>query len=109
MQFTWNDRAEAYDAHIERILRAAREQEYIEELEDFRKRQKQMGKVCMATGVNVLLVLKSRLDKMVKDNEEIPVSLIPGFVRAAAFMAEYATNAEAQALAVEDVLKALCE
>ena len=106
-EFRWSDRVEAYDAYIERIARQKREEVYINDLEDFRKRQRQVAQASLGISANMLQQAHKRLEELKANKENIPLNQLPALVRAAAHLAEFATNAEAQALGVEEILKSL--
>lgn len=101
----WKRRAEAYDAHLELLARQRREADHLQELDAYRNRQKQLAAANIHGAINLLRKSNERLEQL--DAAEIDVKNLPQFFRAAAAVAEAATNSEAQALAVEELLKAL--
>ncbi|MCI0348693.1 MAG: hypothetical protein L0Z53_04645 [Acidobacteriales bacterium] len=128
-QYEWVNRAREYDLHLELKARAEREQEHHQELQDFRERQK---KLAIATTQSTLRLLelanrkitsltkayedwKQKLEKAQTEEERaelmkddpISIALLPNMIRAAASVAQVATDAEAQALAVNELLKIL--
>lgn len=103
--FDWKKRAEVYDAHLEERRRAEREAEYIQDLDAFRKRQKKLAR---QTGKAASQLLKKAQDRLKTiDIEEIPPEKLPAFFRAAAAIAEAASNAEATALGVLELMAIL--
>ena len=108
-QFDWKQRAEAYDAHLERTVRAETESSFIENhqraLGAFMERQRTVS----AAATNVATGLLIRSGEALQHLK--PATLKPGqlasLIRAAASVAEAASNAEAMALAVDELLRDL--
>jgi hypothetical protein len=105
--YEWLRRAEAYDAYLERLARQEREEAYVQDLEGFRARQKQLAAAATSVASLLLLLVGEKLKNMKEKKEIIPATLLPSYARAAAAVAAAATNSEAQALAVEELLKLL--
>jgi hypothetical protein len=101
----WKRRAEAYDAHLELLSRQRREADHLQELDAYRNRQKQLAAATIHASITLLQKSSERLKDL--KPEEIETKMLPAFFRAAAAVAETATNSEAQALAVEELLRAL--
>ena len=127
----WVERVAAYDLDCERRRRQQaereREAQYTQELEEYRARQKQMAIAAQRAALTLMDLSSRRLNKiLVAVNagaapgaspaqlaaaelalNEIPVKALPNFFRAVAAMAEAGTNAEAQALGLMELMKAL--
>lgn len=103
----WVRRAEAYDAHLERLARKERETEHLNELEAFRNRQRRLAVASLENSIELLKKAGARLKDL--DPKKIPVKSLPQFFRAAAAVATAATDSEAQALAVAELLALLDE
>lgn len=104
-KFDWKKRAEAYDAHLEERRRAEREAEYIQDLEAFRKRQK---KQAQETSEAASLLLKKAQDRLKTIAiGDIPPDKLPAYFRAAAAISEAASNTEATALGVLELMAIL--
>lgn len=101
----WVARAEAYDAHRELQARRAREAEHLRELEQYRERQKRIAIATTERAIKLLQKAGAKLDTM--SAEDITPKLLPAYFRAAAAVAEAGTSAEAQAIAVADLLTLL--
>jgi len=129
VQFEWVNRAREYDLHIELKARADREEEHQNELQDFRKRQKKLAIATTQSTLRLLELSDRKITDTVKvyeewreklakaqteeeraelmKNDPISIGLLPNMIRAAASVAQVATDAEAQALAVNELLKIL--
>lgn len=104
-KYQWRERAAAWDmAQIER-RRADDEEAYRRRLQQHQDNAIKLGQVTLNNAIRVLALIDKRLATL--DAEEIPQKLIPGYLRAAAAVAEAALNGEAQALAVDELLRAL--
>lgn len=108
----WVERTAAYDAYREKLARQDAEKLYVKQLRDFRQRQQRLSSVVTETAIKALSISNRRLDDLVKLQDlatEIPSDLLPQYLRAAAAIAESASNSEAQALAVDAILKELMQ
>lgn len=86
---------------LERITKEERKKS----LKDFRERQRKLG--AALTNASIALVKKAS-DRLANiDPTSIPAPSLPAFFRAAASVAEAGSNAEAQANAVNEILKYL--
>ncbi len=101
----WQRRAGAYDAHLALVARRVAEVAYMEDLESFKKRQKELSQATYAVAVALLDKARVRLEAL--DVEEIGPGRLPSYFRAAASIAESATNAEAVALGVHELIELL--
>lgn len=128
-KFDWLKRAQDYDAHIDLQTRQKNESEHQAELETFRTRQKSLAQATTASCLKLLRLANARIDdlqksyddwkKLViaatdeKEREELmkqcPINLmsIPNWVSSAARVAQVSTDAESQALAVNELLQIL--
>lgn len=103
----WRARAEAWDAHLARQAQAEQEAEHARVLAEYLARQRILAARQHDAALELLNAAGERLAAM--DPQEIPVAAIPAFLRAAAAVAEAASNAEAQALGVAELLTLLDE
>jgi len=104
----WKHRAEAYDAHKDRIAREASEREHITALTNFRDRQRRLSAAATEAAITLLQLANKRL-KEPDLEKDIKVGALPSFVRAAALAASAATAAEAEALGIDELVKQLDE
>lgn len=129
--YQWKKRAQDYDLHLELLARVDREAEHHKELEAYRTRQKQLATATTASSLKLLKLANARIDDLQKiydawkselmaaaDDkvreallEQCPINVmsIPNWISAAARVAQVATDAEAQALAVNELLYLLQE
>ncbi len=101
----WPARAEAYDAHLELLNRKGQEAEHAQHIEDYRDRQRKLGSALVENAVRLLKLTNERLAGL--KSGDIPLERLPSFLRAAASAAEAGANAEAQAIAVTELLSLL--
>lgn len=98
----WKKRAEAYDAFLEESVRKEREAEYLRKLEAYRKRQQDMAIKVATSAMNLLEKTNKRLGEM--EAEDITPEKLPAYYRAVAAIADSASNAEATALGVHELI-----
>lgn len=98
----WKERAEAYDAHRDRVARSIREAAHRKNLETYYEEKREASAAISKAALEMLKKAQSRL-KQVKV-EEIPVERLPAFLRAAAALYDAAGNAHAESLAVDQIL-----
>lgn len=104
-QWQWRVRAEAWDmAELER-RRDDEEARYRESLDRHRDNALKLSQVALANAVRVLQATDKRLASLNPD--DITPAMIPALMRAAAAVAEAALNGEAQALTVDQLVRAL--
>lgn len=101
----WRDRAEAYDAHLEREARKDREREHSERMQQHRDRQRELAIQTIDASIELLKKASEKLAKL--SAKDIPPQSLPQFFRAAAAVAQAGTNSEAQALAIDQLLGVL--
>lgn len=101
----WRDRAEAWDIEQQVVARHAKQAEHQKALQDHLERQRKLAitNVELANG----MLEKARERLLTLDVSEIEAKHLPAFVRAAAAVAEAGTNAEAQAIAVDQVISSI--
>lgn len=99
----WKRRAEDYDIWHERQLRIEREKEHREELKSYRERQKKLAQVSLSAATALLSKAGARLNTI--KPEDIPAKSLGTIFRAAAMLAQAATEAEGTALSVGDLLQ----
>ncbi len=101
----WKRRAESYDAHLEKIARAEREDEHRRELADYRERQRKQAEQAAGIATAALGLAGQELQSMVKNKQQIGKDLLPAYLRAAAAVLEQSRNAEAEALGVSVLMQ----
>ncbi len=101
----WKNRAEAYDAHLELLARREREAAFMKDLEAMRQRQKTLSLATFSAAIGLLQKAKARLEAL--DAADIDPGKLPAYFRAAAAVAEMATNAEAVALGLHELMSLL--
>lgn len=104
-RYAWQERVALYDAHRDRKAREGREAEHLKELDEFRKQEKQLASATIQSAIALLGKANARLQEIKPG--DIPVAALPSVYRAAAAVAEAASNSKAQALAVEELIEAL--
>ncbi len=104
-RYRWKQRAEAYDAHLERLARRDRETEHLGDLQAYRERQKRIAQATIENCVGLMEKAGARLEGL--EPEQIPPKLLPAFFRAAAALAEVASNAEAQMIGLQELFNQL--
>jgi DNA repair ATPase RecN len=104
-RWQWRARAEAWDmAELER-RRAEEEELYRKGLDRHRDNALKLSQVALNNAVRVLQATDKKLATI--DPEDITPAMIPAYLRAAAAVAEAALNGEAQALTVDQLVRAL--
>lgn len=104
----WRERVEAWDTHRANQLRAEDEKLYRDQLKRHRDNALKIGQVSMNNAVRLLAHIDTRLGGLTEaEVKALPLTLIPSYLRAAAAVAESALNGEAQALAVDELLRGL--
>lgn len=104
-KWEWRNRVEAWDLSVLDEERKKREADYRAEIERHRRTTQLLAQSALNNAVNILKKTNDRLATMTAS--EIQPAMIPGYLRAAAAVAEAALNSEAQALAVEQILRSL--
>lgn len=98
----WKERAEAYDTHKDRVARATREQEHRNHLESYCEEKRKAAAAISKVALELLMKSQQRLKSVNVD--DISVEKLPAFMRAAASLYDAAGNAQAEALAVDQIL-----
>jgi len=128
-RFRWTERARDYSLHLELIARQEREAQHHKEIEAFRRRQRELAEVTTAIGLKLLELVNRKIKSLQKEYDawkvrmeaattpeqraellkENPINLmsIPSWIRAAAFASQVGSDAESQALAVNELLHVL--
>lgn len=107
-EWRWQERAEAWDLHRINQRRAEDEAAYRRQIEKHRDNALKIGQVAMNNAIRLLSHIDKRLSVLTdKEVEALPLTMIPSYLRAAAAVAESALNGEAQALAVDELLRGL--
>lgn len=105
----WMKRAEAYDAHLEMMARVEMESaatdRHRDSLAEFQDRQRRLSAAAADAAIALLAKASERLRDL--DVKEISAGALPSYFRAAASIAESASNSEAQSLAVDELLRAM--
>jgi hypothetical protein len=98
----WIERAEAYDAHKDRMARAHREAEHRTNLESYYEEKRKAASAISKAALELLIKAHARLNQV--KVEDIPIDKLPAFLRAAASLYDAAGNAQAESLAVDQIL-----
>lgn len=104
-RFVWVERARSYDLYLELMARRGREAQHLADLGAFRERQRKLAAATTEAAVELLKKANKRLAEMEPD--DIPPGALPAFFRAAAAVAEASAGSEAQALAVDELMRLL--
>lgn len=104
-KFDWKERARAYDVHLEKQARKVKEAEYQKKIQKFQESIGTLQDVALKAAVSVLQKGVEALNKL--DTDKIEPQMIPAYLRAAAAVAESATNAQAQNLAITELMAVL--
>ena len=104
-KFEWRARAEAYDAHLELLARRDREAAYIKDLQNLQDRQKKLAQATLGAAIHLLQKAGERLRKL--EAGDIDTKTLPSYFRAADAITEAATNAEATALGLHELITLL--
>lgn len=101
----WKKRADAFDAHLELKRREELEADYVVDLGDFRDRQQELAQDALQCALDLYMKAQERLEGL--EAEDIPATTLPRYFRAAAALAEAATDAEAAALSLHELMRML--
>lgn len=107
-QHEWVRRARAWDNHLARVRQRKREREHAEALDDHRDRQERFARASMGTAIKLMRRLTKRIDALTDKDLSDP-RVLAKLIRANIDLFQAATNAEAQALAVDEILMILDE
>ena len=106
-RYDWKKRAEAYDAHLERLMRSKFEGEaadaYKRDISAYFERQKRLSAAAGDAAVELLSKAREGLGAL--DAGTLRPMEIASFFKAAAAIAAAASDSEAVALGVNDLLK----
>lgn len=103
--YEWQRRAEAWDASLRDEARRVAEEAYRGQLDKHRDNAVRLAQATMNNTVRILQLTSDRLKAVGEGKEVIPLKLLPGLINAAAKAGETALNSEAQALAVDQLLR----
>lgn len=107
-QNKWQERCAAWDRHNAIIRAKAREREHKVALDQFANQQQQLHEAALRASVKTFQIANAMLNKLVDHNgmlrEDLDPKTIPTFLRTAAYVGEVAGNAQAQSLAVRELL-----
>ena len=101
----WRERAEAWDASQREQRRVQDEAAYRAALDKHRDNALKLSQVALNNAVRLLAKMDARLQAL--EVNDITPALLSGYLRAAAAVAEAALNGEAQALAVDQLVRQL--
>ncbi len=104
-RYAWPRRSKGYDAHLELLARRGREAAYMNDMEAMRQRQKKLSLATFNAAISLLHKATERLQAL--DAADIDPGKLPAYFRAAAAVAEMATNAEAVALGLHELMSLL--
>lgn len=103
--FDWVARARAWDDHLADIRRREQEAQWQRHVDEYAEQQRKLNDAALKAAVHLLAKAGQRLAAV--EAAEIPLALLPTFFRTAAALAEAASDAQAQALAIADLLRLL--
>lgn len=128
-RFRWTERTNDYSLYLELIARQEREAEHNKELEAYRARQKHLAQATTDSAMKLVNLANQKIEELqkayddwkarleaaetpaeraeIRRNDPINLLSIPNWIRAAASVAQVATDAESQALAVNELLHML--
>ncbi len=104
-RYAWLRRSKGYDAYLELLSRREREASYMTDMEAMRQRQKKLSLATFSAAIGLLHKAMERLKAL--DAADIDPGKLPAYFRAAAAVAEMATNAEAVALGLHELVSLL--
>ncbi len=102
---SWIERAQQYDLYLELLARQERETKHLRDLEQYRERQRKVAAATTDAALKLLHKASERLESI--SQRDIPPGALPAFFRAAAAVAEAGAGSEAQALAMDELLRLL--
>lgn len=105
--FEWTARAAAYDAHLQIQARKDQQEEYLRDLDRMRRRQKKFADQQLRAAALMLRRAKACLREL--EAKDLDPGKLPAYFRTAAYLAETATNMEAVALGVMELIQLLEE
>lgn len=110
--WSWGKRAQAYDAHLERKRRHAREEEHLDQLRAHLDRQRQVAIALSGTALRMLQLvqeeLRSQPDRdMAPGRHTLSPQRLPAYARSAGMLARIALEAEGDALGLVEIMSAL--
>jgi hypothetical protein len=112
-RFDWKDRAEKYDAFLELNSRRLRESAHKEKVEAHLDRQRQISVAVQNVALRMLQVAQKELQRTNPQQEPgqhtLPPTKLAGYVRTAAWLAQWGSEAEASALGVDELIGLLNE
>lgn len=103
--FDWPARATQYDLYLELMARREREAKHLTDIDQYRERLRRMAAAATEGGLKLLAAGNKRLSGI--EPSAIPVGALPAFYRAAAAVIEAAGSSEAQALAIDELMRLL--
>jgi hypothetical protein len=103
--FQWKERAKAYDSFLTEETRNYVKHEQYQQLIDFRRRQRDLAGMITDSAA---LMIERALEALKRiKSEDITPRMIPEYVKTAAQVAELAQNAEANAMALNEIVDKL--
>lgn len=105
--FSWPARATAYDTYLELVSRREREAKHLGDIDQYRDRQRRIAAASTEAALRLLEKANLRLKGIEPD--AISPGQLPSFFRAAAAVMEASTNSEAQALALDELMRILAD
>lgn len=112
-RFDWKARAEKYDGFLELNSRRLRESQHREKVEAHLERQRQISVAVQNVALRMLQVAQKELARTNPQQEPgqhtLPPTKLAGYVRTAAWLAQWGSEAEASALNVEELVGLLNE
>lgn len=100
----WIERAKERDGYRQAEVQRFVTEEQISELIEYRKRQRTLASMVTETAMKLIEAATTRLETL--DPNEISASTLPQYLKAAAMIAELASDAEAKILLLQDIVEA---
>lgn len=99
----WVNRAAAWDEHLAAEQRREQEAVWRRLVDEYAEQQRRLHEAALKGAVSLLAKTNQRLALV--EAGDIPLALIPQFLRTAAALAETASGAQAQTLALAELLR----
>lgn len=101
--YNWSSRAKEIDENRKKEVQWFISSEQISELIAYRKRQRELAEMVTDTAMRMIAAANRRLETL--NPEEITASVLPQYLKAAAAIAELASDAEAKILLLQDIVE----
>ena len=103
----WVSRAAASDEHLAACQRQEQEALWRRQVDEYAEQQRRLHEAALKGAVSLLAKTNQRLAQV--EAGDIPLALVPQLLRTAAALAETASSAQAQTLALAELMRRLDE